>query len=62
MVRVCEEAPPVCSGEQLVARPSVSDYLAICVERVPMQGREDGMLAELANVDLDRRPFRDPRR
>ena len=59
VIRVREEAPPVRSGEQLVARPGVSDYLAVRVDRIPMQGREDGMLAELASVDLDRRPPND---
>ena len=57
VIRVREEAPPVRSGEQLVARPGVSDDFAVCVERVPMHGREDGVLAELASVDLDRRPL-----
>lgn len=59
MIRVREEAPSVRSGEQLVARPGVSDYLTVRVDGVPMHGREHGLLAELASVDLDRRPRHD---
>jgi len=59
VIRVRDEAPSVRSGEQLVARPGISDYLAIRIDRVPVQGREDGMLAELAKVDLERRPRHD---
>jgi hypothetical protein len=51
MSRVREEAPPVWSGEQLVARPGVSDHLSVRVERIPVHGGEDGVLAEVARVD-----------
>src|SRR2546423_15048439 len=62
MIRVREEAPPVRSGEQLVARPGVSDHLPVRVERIPLHGREDGVLAELASVDMDRLPYPSVRR
>src|SRR2546430_15395611 len=62
MIRVREEAPPVRSGEQLVARPGVSDHLSVRVERIPLHGREDGVLAELASVDMDRLPYPSVRR
>src|SRR5258705_4610204 len=62
VIRVREEAPSVRSGEQLVARPGVSDHLPVRVERIPVHGREDGVLAKLASVDLDRRPLPSVRR
>jgi hypothetical protein len=57
VIRVREQAPPVRGGEQLVARPGVSDHLPVRVERIPLHGREDGVLAELASVDMDRLPY-----
>ena len=62
VVCVREEAPPVRSGEELVARPGVSDHAPVRVERIPVHGREDGVLAELASVNLKRRPPRSVRR
>src|SRR5206468_11517367 len=62
VIRVREEAPPVRSGEQLVARPGISDHLRVCVQRIPVHGREDGVLAEVASVDLDRPPLLSVRR
>src|SRR5215211_4888210 len=62
VIRVREEAPPVRSVEQLVARPGVSDYLPIYVERIPVYGRKDRVLAELAGVDLTRHPLLSLRR
>src|SRR5207245_7772038 len=61
-IRVREEAPAVRSGEQLVARPGVSDHRPVRVERMPLHGREDGVLAELASVDMDRLPYLSVRR
>src|SRR5205085_8320633 len=62
VIRVREEAPPVRGGEQLVARPGISDHLPVRVERVPVNAREDGVLTELANVGRDPRPTLNVRR
>jgi hypothetical protein len=43
----------------LVARPRVSDYLIVRVDGVPLHVANTEMLAELASVDLDRRPRHD---
>src|SRR5512132_830997 len=56
VIRVREEAQPVGSSEELVARPRVSDHLPVRVERIPVHGCEDGVLADFASVDLDRPP------
>jgi hypothetical protein len=62
VIRVREEAPPLRSGEQVVARPGVSDYLPIRVERIPVSRGEDRVLAELANVERDPLPILNVRR
>src|SRR5436190_7393461 len=62
MVCVREEAPTVGSGEQLVARPGVADHAPVRVERIPVHGREDGVLTEVANVERDPRPRLNARR
>ena len=62
VIRVREEAPTVGSGEKLVARPGVADHAPIRVERIPVHGRKDGVLAEVANVERDPRPRLDARR
>ena len=56
MIRVREEAPAVRSGDQVVARPGVSEHMVIPIDRIPVHGREERMLAELSSLDLDRRP------
>ena len=62
VICIREEAPPVRSHEQLVARPGVSNHLPIRVDRVPVNRREDGVVAELANVERDPVPGLNVRR
>src|SRR5690242_9174632 len=57
MIRVGEEAPVVRRCEELVARPRVSDYLPARVDCIPVNRREEGVLAEVARVDLDWSPL-----
>jgi hypothetical protein len=56
VIRVREEARPIRGGEQLVARPRVSDDLPLRVERIPVHSGEDGVLADSASFDLNRAP------
>ena len=44
------------------ARTRRSDDVPVRVERIPVDGRENGVLTELAGVDLDRRPLSSVRR
>lgn len=44
----------------MVTSPGIPHYDSIRVDRVPMHGREGGLLAELAGVDLGRCPGGDP--
>ena len=61
VIRVREQAPPLRRGEQLVARPGVSDDLPVCVESIPVHAGEDGVLAKLSNVGLKSPPCLDAR-
>jgi hypothetical protein len=62
VIRIRDHAPPVRSREQLVARPGVSNHVPVRVERIPVCGCEDGVLAELASLKFDPRPVLNARR
>ena len=59
MIRVREETPAVGRREQVVGRSGVAENLVVGVESVPPHGREDGVLAQFADIDLDSLPCRD---